>query len=100
MTTATKTKAPKLFTLRYEITGDPVCDEEPWNIYSPDDEFETCFSDEAEAMAFLSDCNSTLAADTEAEEEAEREELVRSLQAHLEDMDIKALRKLAKRLLD
>lgn len=95
---ATAIKAPKLFTVRYELTGDADMDLEPWNVIAPDGDHEQGFETEAEALAYAAECNSTLAEDIEAEEEAEREELVRGIQAAVEDMELKALRKLAKRL--
>lgn len=95
---ATATKAPKLFTVKFELSGDECCDAEPWHVLTPDGDFETCRETEAEAVAFAAECTETLAEDTEAEEEAEREELVAALQAHVEEMGLGELRKLAKRL--
>jgi hypothetical protein len=92
-------KPSKLFTVRYEVTGDEVCDAEPWNVIAPDGEtYESCFETEGEALAYAKECNDSLAEEAEAAEEAEREELVAALQAHVEDMGLKELRKLAKRL--
>lgn len=93
---ATKTAAQ--FTVRYEITGDECEDAEPWKIYSPDGEFESCRETEAEAIAFAAECNESLAEETEAAEECEREELIRELQDRIEEMSLSELRKLAKRL--
>lgn len=93
----TTAKALKLFTVVFELVGDECEDAEPWKIYTPDGDFETCRETEAEAIARCKECNEELAADIEAEEEAEREELVAALQGRLEEMTFAELRKLAKK---
>ena len=90
---ATKTAAQ--FTVRYEITGDECEDAEPFKIYSPDGEFESCRETEAEAIAFAAECNETLEDESEDEE---RDELVEALQERIAEMGLSELRKLAKRL--
>lgn len=89
----------KPYFVRHELTGCPVTDAEPWNVYTPDGEtIETCFDNEEEAIQSAKEYTDSAREEAKEIEEAEKEELVRLIQERLEDMSVAKLRSIAKKM--